>query len=786
MQEAVVNWSQISGPGPEVGRCCRLVRCSIAALAVAFAVTLAPVAAAGAPVAPTPVNSGPPTLSGAPILGKELRCSPGSWLGSPNSFSYVWLRDGSPIAGEEGSGYTVESSDWGHSLSCQVTALNSGGEYTIGGLPSGAYKVKFGRGYENTGNYLLEYYDGQPSSLTATPVSVTAPNVTAGIDAALQPGGEIGGTVTSTAGNPLSDQEVCAFLAAFAGGCARTDAAGQYSISGLAAGLYQVVFYGKGGAVNLATQYYSEKATEADAEPVAVAAGSVSRVDATMQPGGQISGKVTAAEGGQTLAHIGVCALDLTEGEAGECTTTNADGEYTISGLSNGSYTVEFFSEETGPLEAVEDYVPEYYPDKGIEHEAQPVSVAAGSATTGINAEMQRGAEIHGRVSAAADGSPLADILVCATRATDGIEACATTGTAGEYAVSGLPDGSYDVEFVPGLETAFGAAARSNYLGQWYNAKRSFGEAETVSVTAPNTVVGIDAALLTAGQIAGRVGDASTNAPLANAHVCASSHEFGECTFTNASGEYMLSGIPTGSYEVQFSAPEGANYLASAHAGIAVIQGSTTRGVDAQLTAGGEIAGRVTAAADGEGVAGMLVCATEFVAARSSGCTLTNGPGSPATATSNAVAVAAPNNAFELVGKPAFDSKRDELVFFFRVADAGTFHWDLSFGAKKCKKAHAGHRRRCTAARLVFNRGAQTVKSGIVEVRARASAIAMKALDAGGRLRVSGPFSFRSALGGRPARHTLSVVVRPLRRSRRVARRSRVRSGRSASSRRSR
>lgn len=760
MQEAVVNWSQISDPGPGMVRRGRCALRSSAALIAALAAMLAPPAAAGAPAAPTPVNISPPTLTGRPVLGEALTCSPGSWSGSPNSFSYAWRRGGDVIAGEEGASYTLESSDSGHTISCQVTARNSGGEYTINGLSSGAYKVKFGRNFENTGNYLPEYFNGQPSSVTATPVSVTVPSVTGGIDAALQPGGEIDGTVTSAAGKSLPGLEVCAFLTAFAGGCATTDAAGEYSIAGLAAGLYQVVFYGKGEAVNVATQYYSGKATEADAELVAVESGGLSRLDAEMQTGGQISGKVTAAESALPLAHIGVCAIDTNDGEIGECATTNSAGEYTISGLSSGSYVVEFFPEETGPLVVPENYVPEYYPNKGSEYEAQPVSVAVGSATSGIDAEMQRGAEIQGEVSAAANGMRLADVLVCATRVTDGLQTCAITGTAGEYALSGLPAGSYEIEFVPGLETAFGAAARSNYLGQWYNAKRSSGEADAVSVTAQGTVVGIDAALLTGGQIAGRASDASSNAPLANAHVCASNHEFGECTFTNDAGEYTLSGLPTGSYDVQFSAPEGANYLPSAVTGTGVIQGSTTLGVDARMAAGGEIAGRVTAAADGEGVAGMLVCATEFSTARAGGCTFTNDPGSPATAVSNGVTVVAPSNAFELARKPVFDAKRGDLVFFFRVADAGTFRWDLSFGAKKCKNAHAGHRGRCTAVHIVFSRGSQTVKAGIVEVRARASKNALKALDAGRRLRVSGLFSFHSAFGGRPVSHTVSLVVR--------------------------
>jgi hypothetical protein len=111
-----------------------------------------------------------PLLIGTPSVGDTLSCSTGSWSGNPNGYTYAWLRDGDPIPGQSASSYVVQSADWGHSLYCRVTAMNSGGEYVIGGLASGAYRVQFDTG---EANYVTQYFSGQSSMWMATPVSVT-------------------------------------------------------------------------------------------------------------------------------------------------------------------------------------------------------------------------------------------------------------------------------------------------------------------------------------------------------------------------------------------------------------------------------------------------------------------------------------------------------------------------------------------------------------------------------------------------------------------------------------
>ena len=121
---------------------------------------------------------------------------------------------------------------------------------------------------------------------------MTAGSTTSGIDAALQTGGQISGTVTDASTHSAlsgvcvtvydsTDNEV---------GFANTDASGHYTVSGLVSGSYTVGFAGC-GAGNYAPQFYNGKSSLATADAVSVTAGSTtSGIDAALQTGGQIRG----------------------------------------------------------------------------------------------------------------------------------------------------------------------------------------------------------------------------------------------------------------------------------------------------------------------------------------------------------------------------------------------------------------------------------------------------------------------------------------------------------------
>jgi hypothetical protein len=214
---------------------------------------------------------------------------------------------------------------------------------------------------------------------------------------------------------------------------------------------------------------------------------------------GQIDGVVSeAATPHNLIAGIRVCAYPkgsegsgpVSEGAGPEggpeeeppCATTNASGEYTISGLKVGEYIVEFFA----PLGSGLNYVHQYYNGESTEASANPVTVSSTGATTGIDAQLVVGGQIAGIVTDASTGIAVEGAIVCAfSSVAQEIGGCASSGSGGAYTIPGLPDGEYKVGFLDGR----------TYALQYYDNKTSLAEANSVEVTQGSVTSAIDAAL---------------------------------------------------------------------------------------------------------------------------------------------------------------------------------------------------------------------------------------------------------------------------------------------------
>jgi hypothetical protein len=166
-------------------------------------------------------------------------------------------------------------------LGCALT--NPNGEYSISRLASGQYTVVFSAASASSLNYITQYYSGRSSLLGVTQVTVKAEETTSGIDATLQAGGQISGTVTNASTNAaMRGVLVCALsILPEVTECAITNEIGHYLISGLPSANYQVRFSaGRGYLV----QYYNAKYTRAEAQVVGLFAGELkSGIDAAMQ-----------------------------------------------------------------------------------------------------------------------------------------------------------------------------------------------------------------------------------------------------------------------------------------------------------------------------------------------------------------------------------------------------------------------------------------------------------------------------------------------------------------------
>jgi hypothetical protein len=173
---------------------------------------------------------------------------------------------------------------------------------------------------------------------------------------------------------------------------------------------------------------------------------------------------------------------------------------------------------------------------------------------------------ISGKVTEAAGShAPVQGIEVCAITTNfellgeeeseyEHVYGCATTSATGEYEVASLrPEGFY-VEFLAP------PAGKLNYIAQLYEGKYELSEASTVPVTAEKTTLNIDAKLLPGAEIAGLVTSAPTGAPINEAVACAlrtnakGQIEEPGCGISEASGAYVIRGLPSGGYKVGFEA----------------------------------------------------------------------------------------------------------------------------------------------------------------------------------------------------------------------------------------
>ena len=188
------------------------------------------------------------------------------------------------------------------------------GTYSISGLPTGNFRVRFSDCFSPDSPLAFEYYDNKSSLAAANQVAVIAGSDTSGIDAELSPGGSISGTVTDSSNTPL--QLICVMAYDSSGAqvypendsVAVTDSSGNYRTTGLPAGSYRLQFRNcLGGSNNVSSEFYSDKASLAAADQVAVTEGSeTTGIDVELGRGGSISGTIYDI---RNVPLEGICAV---------------------------------------------------------------------------------------------------------------------------------------------------------------------------------------------------------------------------------------------------------------------------------------------------------------------------------------------------------------------------------------------------------------------------------------------------------------------------------------------
>jgi hypothetical protein len=483
---------------------------------------------------------------------------------------------------------------------------------------AGGLRLQKGRCYNP-----LQAGPGSAPAIKKTAVRKKTSGITAGA-------GSITGTVIDGSSNPIENVEVSVYDSSDSSAPVEygmTDATGAYAVTGLSTGSYKVEFdpsYANMMGGNYSGEWYNDKAGFDTADGVGVTDGAATgSINAQLATAGSIAGTVT--DGSNPIEGVMVTVASGIYFMSGYYAMTAADGTYTVTGLPAGSYKVGFDPSSAG------NYIGEYYNNKTDPCSADDVSVAAGEAKTGINAQLATGGSIAGTVT---DGSsnPIEDVEVIVTTGMYDFMMSgnyyATTAADGTYTVTGLPAGSYKVEFDP--------SSAGNYIGEWYNNKADFCLADDVSLAAGEAKTSINAQLaaggvtttttvsssstttipassttttITGGSIAGRVTDSSGKPlMLSSVEVFDLSHNHVAGTGTDDNGTYIVSGLPAGSYKVMFDASFANMFFCGNYAyewynnsasfdtatPVSLAAGEAKTGINAQLATGGSIAGTVT------------------------------------------------------------------------------------------------------------------------------------------------------------------------------------------------
>ena len=480
---------------------------------------------------------------------------------------------GRPLAGVcvYGSGNNL-----GDSTSA-VTAKN--GTYRLEGLYPGKVQVSFDPTCE--GVVITGYLPAQRT------VTAKAGHIRTGVNAYLHLGGGISGVIRGPNGAPA---DPCVTVVDNNEDFTIADARGRYLIDGVPPGKYAVFFdSGCDSSGSLAPQWYNNKPDDGSANLVTFTAGKIDHINATLHPGGTLTG-VLRSPAGKPI--VGDC-VDLLSPQAvtGLADPTGDDmtddnGRYFMNDLPPGVYQLSF------GCGYVYRFPSQWFRSKPDSSSANYLAIDPGVTTT-VDQTVGLAGIIKGKVTDKA-GRPIPSICVNVANARDGqfvtpIDSGAVTNH-GRYQVGQLAPGRYLVQFTDCNASIYGS--------QWYRGKNTETFATPVTVRARQATVGINGVLTIGGTISGRV-TGPGGKPAGG--VCVSAFDpaaasFEGFTSTSKSGRYVVTGLSTGRYEVTFyscyqPSPDLASITLPKRVRVVAPRGVT--GINVRLAAGGRITGTV-------------------------------------------------------------------------------------------------------------------------------------------------------------------------------------------------
>ncbi len=264
-------------------------------------------------------------------------------------------------------------------------SLLGGGFYEITELPAGEYKV----GFWPTGNYVTQFWEQALTWEGAKAVPVVAELPTTGIDADLEVGATISGTITAAAtGAPVEKVEACATLVEPDRGrklelerCAKTNAVGQYTIDGLIPGQWSIYLYAQQAEADVVSAPYAQPTVEVGPRQ------NLFGVSEALIPGGQIAGTVRVAGTGAAAGGVQVCVTTASSPTPLGCLRTPSSGAYRFTRVWPGSYKVVFSPEPSG-TEGPDSFPTQWWGGQSTFAAAAPILVTPPAIVENIDASL--------------------------------------------------------------------------------------------------------------------------------------------------------------------------------------------------------------------------------------------------------------------------------------------------------------------------------------------------------------------------------------------------------------
>ncbi|HYE74320.1 MAG TPA: carboxypeptidase-like regulatory domain-containing protein [Blastocatellia bacterium] len=450
--------------------------------------------------------------------------------------------------------------------SLQSTLTDENGVYRFSNLAAGTYNVRpMAEAYVSSGDMTVTLAENQAVDQ---------------IDFTLTKGGVITGRITDHNGRPVIAERVSVLVVDNAGELSQlssgdrfgyeTDDRGVYRIFGLPAGRYLISAGTSGGRpmigrrARYAQTWYPSVTDQTQAQQVEIIAGRViENIDIKLGEPLKtytVSGRAIDADSGQPVAGV---PIGLARGgfAGNQSSVTNEHGEFQITGLNAGNYTISVVSSPPVPgLNTAQSMSNEYY------GEPRKFEIANDNVTD-VDVKVHYGAAISGVVriegpDAQSVSARLSQLMVNAT-----VRSQSTSGQGGRGSASGRnsfsqigPDGSFRISGLSAGNVNLSLNGFGNAGGVSVSRIERNGAAlnGAIDIAAGEQVTGV---VIVAGYgngvIAGTVNVINGTLPGTPLRVVArplGTNNQGRATMVMPGANFRIEGLLPGTYEVSLSA----------------------------------------------------------------------------------------------------------------------------------------------------------------------------------------------------------------------------------------